>query len=140
MWLTDHVRVHAMMDLSDGLAKDLPRLARASGCGFVLERGAVPRTRGVDVEGALGDGEDYELLFTVSRRSARRLEAECTTAGGGVGGGVSRPSADVCWDVSQGRGGRVGRRLGSLPKVGLDDKSLDSLEVAVVFCDERQLG
>jgi len=56
--------VTAMMDLSDGLAKDLPRLAAASGCGFELVPGALPRHRGVDVAGALGDGEDYELLFT----------------------------------------------------------------------------
>lgn len=60
--------VTAMMDLSDGLAKDLPRLAAASGCGFELVPGALPRHRGVDVAGALGDGEDYELLFTAPPR------------------------------------------------------------------------
>ena len=55
--------VSAMMDLSDGLAKDLPRLAAASDCGFEIIREALPRHRGVSIEGALQDGEDYELLF-----------------------------------------------------------------------------
>ena len=53
-----------MMDLSDGLAKDLPRLARMSGCGFEIDRETLPLSEGVSVEEALGDGEDYELLFT----------------------------------------------------------------------------
>jgi len=55
-----------MMDLSDGVAKDLPRLAAASGCGFQLNRDAIPRHPGCGVEQALGDGEDFELLFTLS--------------------------------------------------------------------------
>lgn len=62
-WLVRHLRPSAMMDLSDGLAKDLPRLAAASGCGY--EVGPVPATRGCTREQALCDGEDYELLFTV---------------------------------------------------------------------------
>jgi thiamine-monophosphate kinase len=57
--------VRAMMDLSDGLAMDLPRLARASGCGFVLEESAIPCNAGVGVKEAVGDGEDYELLLAV---------------------------------------------------------------------------
>jgi len=64
-WLTRHFKPGAMMDLSDGLAKDLPRLARASGCGFKLNRDAVPLTDGRSIEQALNDGEDYELLFTL---------------------------------------------------------------------------
>ena len=63
-WLVRNHALSAMMDLSDGLAKDLPRLARASGVGFDLAAGAVPCAEGVEVAGALGDGEDYELLFT----------------------------------------------------------------------------
>lgn len=63
-WLTQHFEVTAMMDLSDGLAKDLPRLARMSGVGFEIAREALPLSEGVSIEAALGDGEDYELLFT----------------------------------------------------------------------------
>jgi len=64
-WLVRHAPVRAMMDLSDGLAKDLPRLAKASGCGFAVDREKVPCSEGVGVEEALGDGEDYELLVVV---------------------------------------------------------------------------
>ncbi|MFD0893149.1 thiamine-monophosphate kinase [Luteolibacter ambystomatis] len=67
-WLVRHLKPTAMMDLSDGVAKDLPRLAKASGLGFQLDREAVPRTRGCTVEQALGDGEDFELLFTLPPR------------------------------------------------------------------------
>lgn len=76
LWLTERFRIHAMMDLSDGLAKDLPRLASASGCGYMLDRESIPRHRGIGVEEALADGEDYELLFAVSRRTAKRLEED----------------------------------------------------------------
>jgi thiamine-monophosphate kinase len=64
-WLTAHFLPNAMMDLSDGLAKDGPRLARASGCGLELEPSAVPRRRGCSVESACAEGEDFELLLAV---------------------------------------------------------------------------
>jgi thiamine-monophosphate kinase len=65
----------AMMDLSDGLAKDLARLCRASGVGARVELGAVPVSTALregagslDLDAlslALGGGEDYELLATL---------------------------------------------------------------------------
>jgi thiamine-monophosphate kinase len=61
-WLVKHARVTAMMDLSDGLAKDLPRLADQSGVGFEIYLPRIPITRGCTLEQALNDGEDYELL------------------------------------------------------------------------------
>ncbi len=73
-WLAKNFAIHAMMDLSDGLAKDLPRLARASGTGFYLESGRSPRNRGCELGAALGEGEDYELLFAISSRRAADLE------------------------------------------------------------------
>ena len=63
-WIAENLRPTAMMDLSDGLAKDLPRLAKSSGCGFRLERASVPCTEGCSLDQALRDGEDFELLFT----------------------------------------------------------------------------
>lgn len=66
-WLAKSRHVSAMMDVSDGLAKDLPRLASASGCGFRVDRASIPRAPGCSVEQALGDGEDFELLFAVPR-------------------------------------------------------------------------
>lgn len=73
-WLTAHFRIHAMIDLSDGLGADLARLATASGAGYELNASAIPRHRGCSVEQAIGDGEDYELLFAVSRNDADKLE------------------------------------------------------------------
>jgi thiamine-monophosphate kinase len=73
-WLTEHFRIHAMMDLSDGLAADLPRLARASNCGFAIEEDALPLNRDCSVKQALQDGEDYELLFAISPRDATELQ------------------------------------------------------------------
>lgn len=72
-WLTEHFRIHSMMDLSDGLGMDLSRLAAASRCGFHIEEQSLPRNRGCDIAQALGDGEDYELLFTVSAITAGKL-------------------------------------------------------------------
>jgi thiamine-monophosphate kinase len=63
-WLVRQFKPSSMMDLSDGLAADLPKLARASGVGFTLDRAAVPRHAGVELDAALNDGEDFELLFT----------------------------------------------------------------------------
>ncbi|MEM1158855.1 MAG: thiamine-phosphate kinase [Verrucomicrobiota bacterium] len=65
--------VSAMMDLSDGLGKDLPRLAAASACSYALQPDCLPRYRGCSVEQAVNDGEDYELLFAVSSGKEKRL-------------------------------------------------------------------
>jgi len=73
-WLTKHFRVNAMMDLSDGLGADLPRLARASGVGFDLDEAAIPRTRGCTIQQAISDGEDYELLVAISKGQAAALQ------------------------------------------------------------------
>ena len=62
----------SMIDLSDGLAQDLPRLCAASGVGAVVSLSALPIDRlasalfGPDkaLQLALCGGEDYELLFT----------------------------------------------------------------------------
>jgi thiamine-monophosphate kinase len=69
----------AMIDVSDGLALDLHRLADASGVGFVL--GEVPVADGATLEDALGGGEDYELLFTVSAADQEKLAAGFETEG-----------------------------------------------------------
>ena len=73
-WLTKNFPIHAMMDLSDGLGSDLPRLACASGVGFEVDENAVPRHRGCSVRHAIGDGEDYELLFAVSPKVSSELQ------------------------------------------------------------------
>lgn len=73
-WLTAHFDLHAMMDLSDGLGADLPRLAHASGVAFELDEAALPRNRGCNIEQALADGEDYELLFAVDPADSVKLQ------------------------------------------------------------------
>jgi len=75
-WLVSNFKPTAMMDLSDGLAKDLPRMAAASGCGFFLDSAALPATPGCSAAQALGDGEDFEMLFSIDpRRVSALLEA-----------------------------------------------------------------
>ncbi len=73
-WLARHRVATAMMDLSDGLGADLPRLGRASGLGYAIDSGAIPSRRGASVESAIHDGEDYELLFTVAPARAAWLK------------------------------------------------------------------
>jgi thiamine-monophosphate kinase len=75
-WLTKNFSIHAMMDLSDGLGSDLPRLARASKVGFDIELKNLPVARGATINDAISEGEDYELLFAVSPRDRNRLERE----------------------------------------------------------------
>jgi thiamine-monophosphate kinase len=72
-WLTRNFPIHAMMDLSDGLGADLPRLAKASGVGFAIEMENLPLARGAKIDNAISDGEDYELLFAISPRERARL-------------------------------------------------------------------
>jgi thiamine-monophosphate kinase len=73
-WLADARLASSMMDLSDGLSSDLPRLCAASSVGAQVEMARVPRVRiskhahldRIDpTRLALHGGDDYELLFTV---------------------------------------------------------------------------
>jgi len=72
-WLAERKLATAMMDVSDGLSSDLPRLCGASGVGALVDPTKLPLPRGTDLESArhlaLHGGDDYELLFTVSPRS-----------------------------------------------------------------------
>ena len=70
---------HAMIDVSDGLALDLHRLADASGVGFRLDD--VPVAAGATLEEALGGGEDYELVFTVSPAATDEVSGAFAAAG-----------------------------------------------------------
>lgn len=74
-WLVSNFKPTAMMDISDGLAKDLPRLVESSACGFELDFEALPREEGCGVDQALGDGEDYELLFAMAPERVVELQA-----------------------------------------------------------------
>jgi len=81
-WLGQQFSLHAMIDLSDGLAGDLPHILKASSVGAEILGSAVPISRSArrPVQGqssakppllaALTDGEDFELLFTVAPHDA----------------------------------------------------------------------
>jgi len=67
-WLARQPEVHSMMDVSDGLAKDLPALTPAGAEVSILEA-HIPRRAQVNLRRALTAGEDYELLFALSRQA-----------------------------------------------------------------------
>ena len=72
--LLKQLRVHAMMDLSDGLAADLRQMSRASGVTFRIDADRIPVSNAArTVFHALMDGEDFELLFALSAREAARV-------------------------------------------------------------------
>ena len=87
--LHEQLNLHAMMDISDGLAVDLAKLCAESGCGAVLAADAIPISAAAlamndgtsPLEHALGDGEDFELLFAVGPDEGARLAAQPMVAG-----------------------------------------------------------
>jgi thiamine-monophosphate kinase len=84
-WLAENFPVHAMIDLSDGLAGDLRHILNASKIGAELLKTAVPISRDAKLAArknsaakpafaaALTDGEDFELLFTITSKDAIKL-------------------------------------------------------------------
>lgn len=81
-WLSRHRFATAMMDLSDGLSSDLPRLSAASGVGARIKAGDLPLIKGAELarkarqdplQLALHGGDDYELLFTIPPTKAKIL-------------------------------------------------------------------
>jgi thiamine-monophosphate kinase len=84
--LHDAYELHAGIDVSDGLSLDTSRIARASGCGAVLDLDRIPvsvaagelaRQDGrTPLAHALSDGEDFELVLAVGPAEARRMLAD----------------------------------------------------------------
>ncbi|MFM7034958.1 MAG: thiamine-phosphate kinase [Planctomycetia bacterium] len=85
--IRERCRVHAAIDISDGLSLDLDRMMRASGVGCAVRLADIPihddatlmsRQPGdgrTPLEHALGDGEDFELLLAMPPDDARSLVA-----------------------------------------------------------------
>jgi len=70
--------INAMIDISDGLSSDLSRICRQSKVGAIINAGQLPisqqaRRNEDPLSSALNDGEDFELLFTLSERQCRKL-------------------------------------------------------------------
>lgn len=76
-WLLDHSSIHAMMDLSDGLALDAKRLAEASKISITFDARSIPcklketTSQYEALKRAFCDGEDFELLFTTDPKTAQ---------------------------------------------------------------------
>jgi thiamine-monophosphate kinase len=76
--LAELTKLNSMMDISDGISSDLSHICRLSGVGAIVEADKLPisdEAKKADdpISSALNDGEDFELLFTLSQENWQRL-------------------------------------------------------------------
>ena len=72
------VRLNAMIDISDGLSSELNRICAQSGVGAIIYAEQIPiskeaQTTENPLSSAVNDGEDFELLFTLSKTDCQEL-------------------------------------------------------------------
>ena len=73
--LAGNFSINAMIDVSDGLISDMRHIVEESGVGARIYLERIPRAPGCrGFKKALTGGEDFELVFTLSPKEARRLE------------------------------------------------------------------
>ena len=73
-YLVSHFKINSMIDVSDGLAQDLGHILEQSSVGAVLYEKLIPLSKGAGlVNDALCSGEEFELLFTVSRDQVNEI-------------------------------------------------------------------
>jgi thiamine-monophosphate kinase len=73
-FLSENFKIHAMIDISDGLAQDLNHILIQSKAGAVIYEELIPLSpQARDLSGALNNGEDFELIFTMPQIEGKRL-------------------------------------------------------------------
>ncbi len=108
-------RPNCMIDLSDGLARDLGHLCRAAGLSAEIHANELPLSAGAYAAAhrdsrplwrhAVGDGEDYELCFTVSADVADRMPTQIDGVTITRIGSMTQPAADPVVTVRLPMGG-----------------------------------
>ena len=73
-FLVNNFKINSMIDVSDGLVQDLGHILKSSLVGAVLYENLIPLSKQASgIEEALCSGEEFELLFTVSRDQASKM-------------------------------------------------------------------
>jgi thiamine-monophosphate kinase len=96
-WFAAHSFCHALMDLSDGLAADVPKLAAECGCGCLILPDRIPIHADVpemsdQIAAAMCDGEDFELLAAVAAEQWPAIQLAWP---------FDRPLFNVGWLIAQ---------------------------------------
>ncbi|MBF0619032.1 MAG: thiamine-phosphate kinase [Candidatus Omnitrophica bacterium] len=99
-WLVENCKPSSMMDISDGLAGDLRHILKASNVGATIREADIPKNAGVTTAQALSDGEDFELLFTLSPLRAKKLGVSLKIKAFEIGTIIAAPKVLLIEDIS----------------------------------------
>jgi len=77
-FLVKNFKVNSMIDISDGLIQDLGHILKESSVGAILYEDLIPVSKQArSLNDALYMGEDFELLFTLSRAESKKMFSKC---------------------------------------------------------------